>query len=545
MSDVVEMVIKQPGQVDRVVRLQDGATRLGRAEDNEVVLSDVGVSRRHAQVYVSRNEVTVEDLGSGNGTYYNGYRVQSQPVTDGDEIVIDPFVLQFRIRGTSSRSAPPRAPSAPAASPDGARLEVVVGTGMAGSVYPITSRGLSIGRSEDRDVVIPDPAASRHHCQITPEGNGYFLRDMGSANGIFVNAVRVRECQLADGDLVRIGNTEMRFVHPGQAGSRPPGSMPPQSASRWDAAPSAAPSSGTRGRTASGATGAGNERGSSRLLMIAVAGIIAFVGIIALAIIGILVVLYFYQSQFPSQPTDFEPEPPRWELELPLGLPKTRVDVLFDEGIEKMKNRDHRGALQDFYRILNAEPGRFGVSKWAFAAGEAMVLDALAKDFERLSKEREALEAERARLLTRATSKRFSYNTQQKAQLALRRKFADDPVVLDVATENGWFQPDESFVELRQKSSDATALVGEGEFAEAAPLLLDVLRDSKDPDRRKQALSNLKLANQELARQCREVWTEAVLLEAGGQKGEAKTRFRELAEGYPTLPSSRAHLERY
>ena len=42
----VELMIKQPGHADRTVRLPEGATRLGRAEDNEVVLSDVGVSRR-------------------------------------------------------------------------------------------------------------------------------------------------------------------------------------------------------------------------------------------------------------------------------------------------------------------------------------------------------------------------------------------------------------------------------------------------------------------------------------------------------------------
>src|SRR5688500_19121204 len=129
-------MIKQPGHADRTVRRPEGATRLGRAEDNEVVLSDVGVSRRHAQVYVSRGEVTVEDLGSGNGTYYNGYRIQSQPVQDGDEIVIDPFVLQFRVRGAQPQRVNPNAGTVPLgggpAQTPPARLEVVVGTGMAG-----------------------------------------------------------------------------------------------------------------------------------------------------------------------------------------------------------------------------------------------------------------------------------------------------------------------------------------------------------------------------------------------------------------------------
>ena len=206
MVESVEVVIHQPGHPDRVVMLREGASRLGRAEDNEVVLSDVGVSRRHAQIYISSGEVTIEDLGSGNGTYYNGYRVQSQPLQDNDEVVIDPFVITFKITGQAPANTAKSSDSTPA------RLEVIVGTGMAGSSYPIQARGLSIGRSEDRDVVIPDPAASRHHCSILLQGDEYVLRDMGSANGIFVNAVRIRDCTLADGDLIRIGNTEMSFT---------------------------------------------------------------------------------------------------------------------------------------------------------------------------------------------------------------------------------------------------------------------------------------------------------------------------------------------
>ena len=535
MIDVVEMVIKQPGQADRVVRLQDGATRLGRAEDNEVVLSDVGVSRRHAQVYVSlsRSEVTVEDLGSGNGTYYNGYRVQSQPVSDGDEIVIDPFVLQFRIHGGQRGGAGRGAPSAAPQSAE-AGLEVVVGTGLAGSYYPITSRGLSIGRSEDRDIVIPDPAASRHHCQISPEGADYTLRDMGSANGVFVNAVRVRECHLADGDLVRIGNTEMRFVRPGAAGQRKPASP-----SRGPAAPP--PSGQTRPRT--GQTASSADSGSNRLLMLAAAGVVAFLGIIALAVVAIVVLFYFVGNPASGiiEPT---PHPPRWKLELPDGLQKTRVDILFNEGIDKMKTRDHRGALQDFYRIRNADPGRPEFSKWAFAAGESIVLDALKRDFERLAGERSALETERARLLSRATKNRSSI-TRQKAQLALRRKFSSDPVVLEVATQQGWFEPSAEYQEIGQKSDQASQLMRDNKYSEAAPLLLEVLRSSKDPDQRSEAISNLNIANKELARSTQEVWTEAVILEATGRRGEAKELFRTLSNQYPTLTSSRAHLERY
>ena len=84
MIESVEMIIRQPGHPDRVVRLQEGATRLGRSEDCEIVLSDVGVSRRHARLLVARDQVQVEDLGSGNGTYYRGRRVEREVLHDGD-----------------------------------------------------------------------------------------------------------------------------------------------------------------------------------------------------------------------------------------------------------------------------------------------------------------------------------------------------------------------------------------------------------------------------------------------------------------------------
>ncbi|MBX2796090.1 MAG: FHA domain-containing protein [Myxococcales bacterium] len=563
MIESVEVVIKQPGQADRVIRLQEGATRLGRAEDNEVVLSDVGVSRRHAQVYVSRGEVTVEDLGSGNGTYFNGYRVQSQPVHDGDEIVIDPFVLQFRIRGMD------RAPAAQPSRGGGgapAQLEVVVGTGMAGSAYPITSRGLSIGRSEDRDVVIPDPAASRHHCQITPQGSDYTLRDMGSANGIFVNAVRVRECQLADGDLLRIGNTEMRFVRNDVARSQsapvprsnmgrsgwadpapsypgPSRGAPSMGGASMSRAPVSRAPVGHTGRAATMVPGQQQGSGPGRLLAIAFAGILAFLGLIAVIVVG-GVALYMWAS--PTSLAEFKAQPPRWRLDLPDGLPSAPVDVLFNEGHAKMKDRDHRAALQDFYRILLAQPGRQDVGKFAFAAGEAMVMDALAKDFDRRLKERKAQDGERDKLLRVAVSRRSNYNSKQKAQLTLRRKYSTDPLVIEQATKGSWTGfPTEQLVALGESAEEATALISAGNYTEAAPLLEEVLEGAKNPSTRTQVLANLKLTQQELARASAEQWTKAVVLEAGEERGEAKEHFKEIASKYPSLPSARAHLERY
>jgi len=208
MIEGVELIIRREGYPDRVETLVEGDTRLGRAQDNELVLSDVAVSRRHAQISVSGYEVHIEDIGSGNGIYFNGHRVNLQVLGNGDEVLIDPFTLIFRLVGEDI-DALASIPDAPGSR---ARLEVITGQGMAGSSYSIRRNGLTIGRSEKRDIVIPDSASSRHHATISIEDGKYVLTDASSANGMFVNDERIRDHELNPGDIIRIGNTELRFV---------------------------------------------------------------------------------------------------------------------------------------------------------------------------------------------------------------------------------------------------------------------------------------------------------------------------------------------
>lgn len=546
LIESVEVMIKQPGHADRVVRLSEGATRMGRAEDNEIVLSDVGVSRRHAQVYVSRGEVTVEDLGSGNGTYYNGYRIQSQPVQDGDEIVIDPFVLHFKVRGQerAGRGDENRASTAPA------RLQVVVGSGMAGSSYPITSRGLSIGRSEDRDVVIADPAASRHHCQINLQGGEYVLRDMGSANGVFVNAVRVRECTLADGDLVRIGNTEMRFVRfegsgadaaghaagPGSQASDHQGAGMEAHGSRqrqgqWNEMPS--PSDGYAPEPTQE-----RRRSSTPIFAVLFGGLIVFVGFMTVLLAVFVAVVFVLRNQMGAQIRPTEATPPRWALTLPTGLEPAPVDALFDQGQNKMRDRNHREALQDFYRVLQADPAHPSVDKFAFAAGEYLVVDTLEKELNRQATERAKREAERNGLL--ADLKEGSRDRQIKAAQKLKTRFRDDPAAMAALD----MEPSKTLLELSKLSSAGSENMANGRYDDASKLFQDVLDGSRDPEARNQALANLKVSQKEVARASAEKWQRAVMAEATADKATAKVLLLELKEEHPANPSVPVHLSR-
>src|SRR3984885_791819 len=87
----------QPGgssifrQPSAIMRLPSRVLRIGRATDNEIVVSDLSVSRYHAELRRdSRGGYEIADLSSHNGTYVNGQRVPSAPVTEADIISIGP-----------------------------------------------------------------------------------------------------------------------------------------------------------------------------------------------------------------------------------------------------------------------------------------------------------------------------------------------------------------------------------------------------------------------------------------------------------------------
>ena len=75
----------------------DGEKVIGRANDCDICLSVVHLSRHHARISVNGNDVRVDDLNSSNGTYVNGNKIESAIVKAGDEVRFD--TLKFTLLG--------------------------------------------------------------------------------------------------------------------------------------------------------------------------------------------------------------------------------------------------------------------------------------------------------------------------------------------------------------------------------------------------------------------------------------------------------------
>ena len=92
-----------------------------------------------------------------------------------------------------------------------AYLLVCMGSNV-GHRYPVGTTELTIGRSDRCDIRIEDDRVSSRHAELVRRGGRYRIYDLGSSNGTLVNAQRVDEIDLRDGDLIQVGYTVFRYV---------------------------------------------------------------------------------------------------------------------------------------------------------------------------------------------------------------------------------------------------------------------------------------------------------------------------------------------
>jgi pSer/pThr/pTyr-binding forkhead associated (FHA) protein len=82
-----------------------------------------------------------------------------------------------------------------------------------GDVFTLDSSPLTMGRGVTNDISLPeDEYSSTRHARFEPRRDGVWIEDIGSTNGTYVNGIRLtRERKLVPGDVVRIGETDLRF----------------------------------------------------------------------------------------------------------------------------------------------------------------------------------------------------------------------------------------------------------------------------------------------------------------------------------------------
>ncbi|MFI6448173.1 FHA domain-containing protein [Kitasatospora sp. NPDC050543] len=183
---------------------------VGRDPTSEIVLDDPRVSWHHAILHTDDGHWLLDDVGSTNGTFADGQRVQHWDIGPGSSIrfgnpadgpaasftgLPEPAVYDRPSLVAPQASGIFRQPTTVRPLPD------------------LTSRTIRIGRTDDNDLVLDDLVVSRHHAELRalPDGE-YEIADLESHNGTFVNGRAVVTARVGPTDIIGIGHSAFCLV---------------------------------------------------------------------------------------------------------------------------------------------------------------------------------------------------------------------------------------------------------------------------------------------------------------------------------------------
>ncbi len=101
-----QLVVLRGRSATTALKLGDGVTTAGRHDECQLRIKSSEVSRRHCQFFEKNGMLLVKDLGSANGTFLNGKKIEGQRVLEpGDELAIGPVKLRVEKLGQAAPAA--------------------------------------------------------------------------------------------------------------------------------------------------------------------------------------------------------------------------------------------------------------------------------------------------------------------------------------------------------------------------------------------------------------------------------------------------------
>ena len=209
--------VSAPGRPARLIALATGTTIrivaremiIGRSEECDVVLTGKGLSRRHAVIRAEGAGYIITDE-STNGTFVNGELVgESRPLQPGDILAFGEEQFRFELIEAAGRNA-----AATMLVPEMQRPALAELTERSGAkrVHRVERLVCTIGRGAHNDVHLDHESVSTSHATLLLKGDLWYLTDLRSANGTYVDGFRIAaERALSPGCTIRMGKIEMVF----------------------------------------------------------------------------------------------------------------------------------------------------------------------------------------------------------------------------------------------------------------------------------------------------------------------------------------------
>ncbi len=201
-------------------RIKGHAVKIGRVPENDIVINNLGVSRRHAEVMEEGGQYYLVDKGSVNGSFVNGSKADKALLKDKDEILIGKHKIIFqhsvsaggvkaeiqesqtvmidsnavqKLRQAASQ------PPAKVSLPDGQTFELI-------------KPKMVIGNGDTADIKVNDKSIAPEHAHITRDETGYSFVPVSQGGNTFVDGQPVTApLRLTQNTSIQVGHTILAF----------------------------------------------------------------------------------------------------------------------------------------------------------------------------------------------------------------------------------------------------------------------------------------------------------------------------------------------
>ena len=225
-----EIIVKYDDKVIERIVTEKKRISIGRTNENDIVLENRGVSRKHAMIEFNNNAAVIIDNESLNGTFVNNRKVAEEVLRDDDIIMIGKYSLIYHQEASHQAQT--------AAGMDGTmvlntkrqkemlendKIEREIVARYGGSVllgednaefseFKLDREVTTIGKAKFVHVKAKGMFLAGIQAKIVQEGASYSLHNLGKAGKVLVNGEPVSNCLLKNGDLVTVGKSTFKFV---------------------------------------------------------------------------------------------------------------------------------------------------------------------------------------------------------------------------------------------------------------------------------------------------------------------------------------------
>lgn len=226
-----EIIVKFEDKVIEKFITEKKRITIGRTPDNDIVLDNRGVSRRHAQIEFGENQAVIIDNESLNGTFVNSRRVSEEVLKENDAINIGKYTLVFHPAAEKGAMPTPfemdgtmvlqtkKQRELLAKDQRNKQLTSQMGNtlllGEAGAdfeKFAIDRNVITIGKSSLANIKAKGFFLSGIQAKIVNESEGFWIVNLGKKGKTKINGEEVERYLLKNDDIIQVGKTVYRFI---------------------------------------------------------------------------------------------------------------------------------------------------------------------------------------------------------------------------------------------------------------------------------------------------------------------------------------------